>query len=103
MSEPLASAAHESALLAKAVADCALFMLDPEGGVRSWSPGAERIEGYAAAEIIGQHLSCFFTDADRQAGEPQRVLAIAAERGRYEGECLHVRDDGFDVLGEPRR
>ena len=94
MSEPLASAAHESALLAKAVADCALFMLDPEGGVRSWSPGAERIEGYAAAEIIGQHLSCFFTDADRQAGEPQRVLAIAAERGRYEGECLHVRDDG---------
>jgi PAS domain S-box-containing protein len=94
VSEPLTSSAYESALLAKAVADYALFMLDPEGGVRSWSPGAERIKGYAAAEIIGHHFSRFFTDADRQAGEPQRALAIAAERGRYEGECLIVRNDG---------
>ena len=94
MSEPLTSSAHEAALLAKAVADYALFMLDPEGDVRSWSPGAERIKGYAAAEIVGQHFSCFFTDADREVGVPQRVLAIAAERGRYEGECLIVRNDG---------
>jgi PAS domain S-box-containing protein len=94
VSEPLTSSAHEAALLAKAVADYALFMLDPEGDVRSWSPGAERIKGYAAAEIVGQHFSCFFTDADREVGVPQRVLAIAAERGRYEGECLIVRNDG---------
>lgn len=94
MSEPLTSPTYQSALLAKAVADCALFMLDPEGRVRSWSPGAERIKGYAAAEIIGQHFSCFFTDADRQAGAPQRVLATAAEHGRYEGEGVFVRNAG---------
>ncbi|HEY6439478.1 MAG TPA: PAS domain S-box protein, partial [Acetobacteraceae bacterium] len=94
MSEPLTSPTYQSALLAKAVAGCALFMLDPEGHVRSWSPGAERIKGYAAAEIIGQHFSCFFTDADRQAGAPQRVLATAAEHGRYEGEGVFVRNAG---------
>ena len=94
MSEPLTSPTYQSALLAKAVADCALFMLDPEGHVRSWSPGAERIKGYAAAEIIGQHFSCFFTDADRQAGAPQRVLATAAEHGRYEEEGVFVRNAG---------
>jgi PAS domain S-box-containing protein len=94
VSEPLTSPTYQSALLAKAVADCALFMLDPEGHVRSWSPGAERIKGYAAAEIIGQHFSCFFTDADRQAGAPQRVLATAAEHGRYEGEGVFVRNAG---------
>ncbi len=94
MSEPLTSPTYQSALLAKAVADCALFMLDPEGRVRSWSPGAERIKGYAAAEIIGQHFSCFFTDADRQAGAPQRVLATAAEHGRYEEEGVFVRNAG---------
>ncbi len=94
MSEPLTSPTYQSALLAKAVAGCALFMLDPEGRVRSWSPGAERIKGYAAAEIIGQHFSCFFTDADRQAGAPQRVLATAAEHGRYEEEGVFVRNAG---------
>jgi PAS domain S-box-containing protein len=94
VSEPLTSPTYQSALLAKAVAGCALFMLDPEGHVRSWSPGAERIKGYAAAEIIGQHFSCFFTDADRQAGAPQRVLATAAEHGRYEGEGVFVRNAG---------
>jgi PAS domain S-box-containing protein len=85
---------QEAALNAKAAAECALITLDPEGTVRFWSPGAHRIKGYAATEIIGQNFSCLYTDAARQAGEPQRTLAIAAARGKYETEGLRVRKDG---------
>ena len=91
---PLVSTAQESALVARAITDSALVMLDPEGIVRWWSLGAEHIKGYAAVEIIGRHFSCLYTDADRQTGEPQRTLAIAAEQGRYESEGLRVRSDG---------
>ena len=94
MHEPPVSSAPESVLLARAVAECALMILDLEGVVRCWSIGAECMKGYAGAEIIGQHFSRFYTDADRGAGEPQRTLVIAAERGRYEGEGLRVRNDG---------
>src|SRR3954463_14404919 len=87
--QPLVS--QEAALNAKAAAECALITLDPEGTVRFWSPGAQRIKGYAATEIIGQNFSCLYTDAARKAGEPQRTLAIAAARGKYETEGLRVR------------
>src|SRR5437764_856387 len=99
VSELLVSSAQESALLAKAVADCALIMLDQLGVVRCWSLGAERIFGYAATKIIGRHFSCFYIGTDCQAGEPQRVLKIAAERGKYESERLYLRNDGSTFWG----
>ena len=68
-------------------------MLDPDGSVEL-EPGGERIKGYAPAEIIGQHFSRFYTDADRAAGRPARALAIAREAGRYEEEGWRVRKDG---------
>jgi PAS domain S-box-containing protein len=81
-------------LLVEAVADYALYMLDPDGVVTSWNIGGQRIKGYAPAEIIGQHFSCFYTEVDRANGKPLRALNIAREQGRYEEEGWRVRKDG---------
>jgi PAS domain S-box-containing protein len=81
-------------LLVENIADYALYMLDPTGIITSWNVGGRRIKGYTPAEIIGQHFSRFYTDADRAAGKPARALAIAREHGRYEEEGLRVRKDG---------
>jgi PAS domain S-box-containing protein len=83
---------HE--LLIRSVVDYAIFMLDPEGHVVSWNPGAERIKGYAADEIIGEHFSRFYTDEDRTAGVPRAALAQAADTGRFTAEAWRVRKDG---------
>src|SRR5579872_3742216 len=72
--------------LIQSVVDYAIFMLDEEGRVVSWNPGAERIKGYSADEIIGQHFSRFYTDEDRDAGVPVRALQEALEKGRFTAE-----------------
>src|SRR5689334_13383943 len=81
-------------LLVEAVQDYAIFMLDPAGLVASWNPGAERIKGYKAGEIIGQHFSCFFTPEEQATGKPGQVLSAALSTGRYEEEGFRVRQDG---------
>jgi PAS domain S-box-containing protein len=81
-------------LLINAITDYAIYMLDPTGIVTSWNAGARRFKGYEAAEIIGQHFSRFYTDEDRQAGLPKRVLEIADVEGRFESEGWRVRKDG---------
>jgi len=81
-------------LLVQSVTDYAIYMLDPNGTVASWNAGAERIKGYTAQEIIGEHLSHFFTPEDRDAGVPILALKIAREIGRYESEGWRVRKDG---------
>src|SRR5438132_7131257 len=69
-------------------------MLDPKGFVTSWKAGAERIKGFQTEEIIGQHFSKFYTDDDREAGLPQKVLETAKRTGKYVGEGWRVRKDG---------
>jgi len=81
-------------LLVESVTDYAIFMLDREGHVVKWNPGAQRIKGYTADEIIGQHISCFYTDEDRQNGVPNRVIATASATGKFEGEGWRIRKDG---------
>src|SRR3982751_3715192 len=81
-------------LLVEGVVDYALYMLDPDGVVTSWNIGGQRIKGYAPDEIIGQHFSRFYTEADRANGKPLRALQIAREQGRYEEEGWRVRKDG---------
>jgi PAS domain S-box-containing protein len=81
-------------LLVQSVTDYAIYRLDPEGHVASWNAGAERIKGYAPAEIIGTHFSRFYTEEDRLAGEPQRALAVARDQGRFAAEGWRVRKDG---------
>lgn len=92
-------------LLIDAVTDYAIYMLDANGRVASWNAGARRFKGYEEAEILGQHFSRFYTDADRAAGLPQRALDTAVAEGRFEGEGWRVRKEGTrfwcHVLVEP--
>jgi PAS domain S-box-containing protein len=81
-------------LLVQGVTDYAIYMIDPEGIVISWNIGAQRIKGYRPDEIIGKHFSRFYTDEDREKGEPEHALRIAAEEGRIEKEGWRVRKDG---------
>ena len=81
-------------LLVEAVRDYAIFMLDTDGRVTSWNEGAERIKGYTASEIIGQHFSRFYPEEDLRAGKPQNELEIALRDGRVEDEGWRVRKDG---------
>ena len=81
-------------LLIERVADYAIYMLNPDGTVASWNAGARRFKGYTEAEILGQHFSRFYTPADRAAGLPERALATALDKGRFEAEGWRVRKDG---------
>ena len=81
-------------LLVESVVDYAIFMLDPQGYVTNWNSGAERIKGYRADEIIGQHFSRFYTEEDRRDGLPARALQKALDQGKFESEAWRVRKDG---------
>jgi PAS domain S-box-containing protein len=81
-------------LLVGGVTDYALYMLDPNGIVTNWNIGGQRIKGYLPEEIIGQHFSRFYSEADQAAGRPARALQFAADHGRYEEEGWRVRKDG---------
>lgn len=81
-------------LLVDAIQDYAVFMLDSEGHVSLWNAGAKRMMGYQAAEIIGRHFCCFHPEEDLQLGKPQRLLRLAATRGRAEDEGWRLRKDG---------
>jgi PAS domain S-box-containing protein len=94
--QPKAANANEGRfrLLVEAISDYAIYMLDPTGIVTSWNPGAQRIKGYAADEIIGQHFSRFYREEDRKNGLPARALATAARDGKFEAEGWRIRKDG---------
>ena len=77
-----------------AVEGYAISRLDGDGRVRTWNEGAERIKGYAAEEILGEHVSTLYTGEDRAAGVPERNLVAAAENGSVEDEGWRVRADG---------
>jgi PAS domain S-box-containing protein len=81
-------------LLVEGVVDYAIFMLDPDGIITNWNAGAERIKGYLADEIIGQHFSIFYTPEDRVAGLPTRAIETARREGRFAAEGWRVRKDG---------
>jgi PAS domain S-box-containing protein len=81
-------------LLVQSIVDYAIYMLDPKGFVTSWNAGAERIKGFQTEEIVGKHFSTFYTDEDRKAGLPQKVLDTARREGKFEGEGWRVRKDG---------
>jgi PAS domain S-box-containing protein len=78
----------------EAVKDYAIFLLDPDGYISTWNTGAERIKGYKASEIIGQHFSIFYPEEDKRAGKPAWELTVAKKDGRFEEEGWRVRKDG---------
>ena len=81
-------------LLVQSIVDYAIYMLDPKGFVTSWNAGAERIKGFQTEEIVGQHFSIFYTEEDREAGMPEKVLDTARREGKFAGEGWRLRKDG---------
>jgi hypothetical protein len=92
--EALRESEERFRLLVEGVRDYAIFMLDPSGRVATWNEGAERIKGYRAKEIIGQHFSKFYPQEDIDAKKPERELEIASRTGKYEEEGWRVRKNG---------
>ncbi|MEO8752776.1 MAG: PAS domain S-box protein [Casimicrobiaceae bacterium] len=81
-------------LMVEGVRDYAIFMLTPEGIIATWNEGAERIKGYAAHEIIGQHFSKFYSAEALAKDWPAEELRRAREHGRFEDEHWRLRKDG---------
>ncbi len=81
-------------LLIESVKDYAIFILDPTGRVATWNPGAQRIKGYSAHEIIGKHFSIFYPPEVARAGQCEMELRVASAEGRFEEEGWRVRKDG---------
>jgi PAS domain S-box-containing protein len=85
-------------VLVESIQDYAIYTLDPNGIVVSWNTGAQRIKGYSASEILGQHFRRFYTSADLKVNKPNHNLEMALREGRYEDESLRVRKDGSIFL-----
>src|ERR1700689_4393089 len=81
-------------LLVEGITDYAIYMLDPAGRVTNWNSGAERIKGYTASEIVGQHFSKFYTPEDRARDLPARALETAIREKHFLAEGWRVRKDG---------
>ncbi len=92
--KPLLTSDESFRLMVEGVRDYAIFLLSPEGIVRSWNQGAERIKGYAAHEIIGQHFSRFYPAEAVERHWPEREIQAATAEGRFEDEGWRVRKDG---------
>src|SRR5438105_14459472 len=92
--EALRESERQFRLFTEAATDHALIRLDARGVVSGWNAGAQRIEGYTEPEIVGHHFSCFYTEADRAVGAPERALATAATSGTYEHDGWRVRKNG---------
>ena len=81
-------------LLVESSVDYAIFMLDADGYIASWNPGAARIKGYRAEEIVGRHFSVFYPPDAIARKWPDHELTVAAREGRFEDEGWRVRKDG---------
>jgi PAS domain S-box-containing protein len=91
---PSPHAAELYRLLIERVTDYAIFALDAGGHIVSWNPGAQRLKGYQAHEIIGKHFSSFYPEEDKRAGKPEWELEVAEDVGRVEDEGWRIRKDG---------
>ncbi len=87
-------------LLVEQVADYAILALDPDGTIRTWNLGAERVKGWTAEEAIGRSFEIFYPPEDRESGLPALLLAQAREQGRVEHRGWRLRKDGSRFWGE---
>ena len=80
--------------LISTIEEYAIYVLDTRGCVVSWNQGAREITGYREREVIGEHVSTFYTEEDRESGLPDRLLAEAVTSGSAEDRGWRVRADG---------
>jgi PAS domain S-box-containing protein len=95
-SERDAAYSSQFEVLVEGVREYAIYMIDVDGHVMSWNGGAARIKGYTSEEILGQHFSIFYPEADRQQGIPMLALQRAAQDGKFEAEGWRRRKDGSE-------
>jgi len=81
-------------ILVENVKDYAIFILDTRGYIISWNKGAEKIKGYKEKEIIGKHMSVFYTKEDIEKKIPEQNLQNAKTAGQFEDEGWRVRKNG---------
>jgi PAS domain S-box-containing protein len=81
-------------LLVASISDYAIFMVDPNGYIMSWNQGAQNINGYTEEEIIGQHISLFYTSTDNKSNAPRQNLNAALKNGMFETEGWKQRKNG---------
>lgn len=81
-------------LIMENIKDYAVIMLDENGNIKSWNKAAEYIKGYTKEEILGRHISMFYTDEDIEKKAPDYNLAMAAKLGRFENQGWRKRKDG---------
>lgn len=81
-------------LMVSSVKDYAIFVLSPEGLIKTWNAGAQRIKGYTANEVIGKHFSLFYTEDAKSIKHPEFELREAIKNGSYEEEGWRLRKDG---------
>ena len=84
--------------LIQGVQDYAILMLGPQGEIRSWNPGAERMTGCKFEEVAGQNYSRFFSPEDLKRGRPEEILRMAAASGLYEEQGMRLRKNGARFL-----
>ena len=87
-------------LVVDGVEDYAIFLLDTQGYIRSWNTGAQRVKGYTADEIVGQHFSRFYRAEDRRGGKLEMELAQAAREGPLPRGRLARAQGRLALLGE---
>ncbi|WP_164010750.1 ATP-binding protein [Pyxidicoccus trucidator] len=101
---PLQQEAEASArrfqFLVEGVQDYGIDLLDTQGRVASWNPGAERMTGYHESEVLGRPDSLFYPPEAVAAGVPERDLERARRDGRLRVEGWRVRKDGTQFLAE---
>ncbi len=88
-------------LFIEGVADYAIFLLDTSGRVTSWNSTAQKVIGYRVDEIVGKHFGVLYRPDERRAGEPNRAIELAVQKGKHEVEGWRVRKNGapFYVTG----
>jgi PAS domain S-box-containing protein len=85
-------------LVVDSARDYAIFSMDPERRVTSWSAGAEAVFGQSADEMIGQSADALWTPEDRASGQPEREVETATRDGCANNERWHQRADGTRVF-----
>ncbi|ALK34319.1 PAS domain S-box protein [Burkholderia plantarii] len=89
-----ALAAHWPAIWMETTEDYSICALAPDGRILSWNRGGQLIHGYRREDIVGQHVSVLYRDAERAAGAPEAALAAAVADGRHAREGWRLRRDG---------
>jgi PAS domain S-box-containing protein len=97
----LESSRRHFQILIEGIVDYAIFVLDTAGRVASWNKAAEQIIGYTSDEIIGKHFGIFYRPDERRAGEPNRALDWAVQKGKHDVEGWRIKKNGtlFFVTG----